>query len=124
MINPTFQFRDREILMSFGLLSELCQVIQSPDVVARIGVEHDIRNDLLVTLLIPRGKNGRMATSKEEWSLYSVDLTVDEALELTEWACEHVLDFFLKALRVSKAIDDRNKEKVKDLLSSLIGSTN
>lgn len=123
MINPTFQFRDREILMSFGLLTELCKVVQSPDVVARIGIEHDVRNDLLFTLLVPRGKNGKMATTQEEWSIDSTGITVDEALELTEWGCEHVLDFFLKALRVSKAIDDRNKDKVKDLLSSLIGST-
>lgn len=112
---------DREILMTYGLLNACSRLVTNPDQIAQIAVDPDLRDSVLKVLLAKRNLAGKV---EHEFNIDEMDLTVDTVLELTEWASNHLLDFFLKALQRAKSLTDANKDRIDSLTSSGAGSQN
>jgi hypothetical protein len=108
--------RDREILMSYGLLNELTKLAGDPNKAATLDLDPDLAMQVLLTVLTPRTTSGK----PEDFDM--PELTPDEAYKVFDWAKAHLLDFFMKRLQSSLgAIEGRKAdlEKLGSLLSGL-----
>lgn len=111
--------KERDIKMTFGLLNTLCRRVGDIDGASQITMDQELRDAVLVELLSDRDKAGKIT---EEINLAELDVSIDDMIELLDWAGNHVLDFFLKGLERAKALQDRNLDRVKALMPSPSGS--
>jgi len=104
---------DHDIKMSFGLLNNLCRKAGDIDGAAMVALDQDLRDAFLVELLSPRDPRGKI---KEPIEPFELDVEVQSVLDLIDWAGNHVMDFFLKGLERTKALQDRNMDRIKALM--------
>jgi|GEM_PF-1338766 len=88
----------RDLFMSFGLLNELCALIPDAHAATQIALNADLRDVALITVLSPRDENGVIPEDKV-FNVKTMDIPLDEADKLLDWVSEHILYFFLNALR-------------------------
>lgn len=112
---------DRDILMSFGLQTELVKIMGSVDKLTLLPTDFDLRDKVLASVLADRNKAGKIT---KPVALDDIEIAPDDAISLIEWASEHVLRFFLKAFNSVKAVSDRNEKELTALTASLGGSEN
>jgi hypothetical protein len=82
-------------------------------------MDQDLREAVIIELLSPRDKTGKIT---EAIDLNMLEVDTDALVELINWAQEHVLDFFLKGLERSKALQDQNMTRVRALMPSSNGT--
>ena len=111
--------KERDIKMTFGLLNTLCRRVGDIDGASQMTIDQVLRDVVLVELLSDRDKNGKIIA---EVDIDTLDLDLDELINLLDWAGEHVLDFFLKGLEKTKSLQDRNMNRIKALMPSSNGS--
>lgn len=111
--------KERDVKMTFGLLNTLCRRVGDIDGASQITMDQELRDAVLVELLSDRDKAGKIT---EEINLAELDVSIDDMVELLDWAGNHVLDFFLKGLERAKALQDRNLGRIKALMPSPSGS--
>ena len=109
----------RDIKMTFGMLNNLCQIVGEVDNVPALHVDAYTRGRVMVELLSERDSRGKIRSEAE---LDSTDISIEDAEALLNWAGDHVLDFFLKALERTKAMQDKHMPRVKALMPSPAGS--
>lgn len=109
----------RDIKMSFGLLNSLCRKAGDIDGAAMVALDQDLREAFLVELLSPRDARGKI---KESIDPLELDVEVQSVLDLIDWAGNHVMDFFLMGLERTKALQDRNMDRIKALMPTSTGS--
>lgn len=110
----------REIFMSFGLLTTLVNVIGNPIKLASVSVDPEVRDVFLSELLASRKPSGKIITPIEDLS--DIDISVDDAESLLNWASEQVMGFFLRSLQKANGLMEKNKTALEALLSSGDGS--
>lgn len=109
----------REIKMSFGLLNNLCRLVGDIDNAAMMTIDPVMRESILVELLSHRDAKGKV---KEKIDLDSLDAAAGDIVDLIDWAGEHVFDFFLKGLERTRALQDKNLDRIKALTRTQTGS--
>lgn len=107
--------KEVDVKMTFGLLNNLCRAIGDIDGVAQINTNPDVRDGVLVQLLSPRDARGKITSMIDPLTL---DIDIDDSIDLIDWAGDQVLDFFLKALERTKSLQDRNLDRIKALMPS------
>ena len=110
--------KEQDVKMTFGLLNNLCRKVGDIDGAATIMMDQVLREGVLVELLSPRDRTGKIT---EEIDLNTLEIDMDAVVELLDWAQEHVLDFFLKGLERAKALQDRNLTRIRALMPSSAG---
>jgi hypothetical protein len=115
MLDAKITVKDREILMSYGLLNELTKLVGDPNRAATLDLDPDLGMQVLVTVLAPRTTSGKT----EEFDM--PELTPDEAYQVFDWVKAHVLDFFMKRLQSSLGAIEGRKEDLEKLGSLLSG---
>jgi acetolactate synthase small subunit len=106
-LTVTIDGEDREIFMSYGLLTQLARILPSLDHVALVGVDHELRDSFLAALLAKRTKAGKVT---EEVSFDEVEISLEDVETLITWGQEHLLDFFLRAMRRSTDLVERRQK--------------
>lgn len=117
-INVDLGDASTEVFMSYGLLNEIVTMVNDIDSVATIGVDHELRNNVLNALLAERDEDGNIVANVN-W--YKMSLSPEEMNRLIAWVSEHVFDFFLKSFENANSLKEANEERLKKLLSSLDG---
>lgn len=112
----------RDILMSFGLLSTLCNIVVDPARCPLITIDPILRSEVLSELLAVRKKSGKIITPVED--VDDIDMSVEDAEGLLNWAAEHVLSFFVRNLKRSNDLLNQHKGTLEALQSSVTGSAN
>lgn len=112
---------NREIFMSFALLNRLMFLIGDPDNIGLVSVNTDLREAIMHELLQKRSKSGKITEAVEVEDCY---ITLDDAQSLLDWATEHCMVFTLRALEKSIQLQERNKDKLSALATSLVGRLN
>lgn len=110
---------NRDIKMTFGMLNTLCQIVGDVDNIASLHVDAYVRSKILTELLSDRDSRGKVRATAD---LESTDVSMDDVEALLTWAGDHVLDFFLKALERTKALQDKHLPRIKALMPSQPGS--
>ena len=106
---------ERDIKMTMGLVNKLAAISGDIDGASTMAIDNDLREAALVVLLSPRDNKGKIT---ETIDLDNIEVDQEAVLELLDWAAEHTLDFLLKALQRTKALQDRNLDRVKALMPS------
>jgi hypothetical protein len=109
----------RELFMSFGLLNQLAKLIGSPDDVAQIYLNGELRDLVLACALAKRKKSGKII---EEVDVDDLEISTDDIEAILEWLGDHVMGFFVRSLTKVAGISGKHKEKLAALVSSLDGS--
>lgn len=110
MAAPSFTFRDREIFMSYGLMTKITMIIQDVQLAQIMAIDTELRNQVLTEVLALRNYEGAI---KEKVNLDN--LTFDEVFDLTSWVTEHVNDFFLRSYQKHLETLKPFQEKFSDL---------
>ncbi len=108
-----------QIKMSFGLLNVLCRAVGDVETAATINVDPVLRDVFISELLSKRDAKGKVV---EKPDLEGLDVDVEKAIELVDWAGDHVLDFFLKGLEKTKAMQAKHMDRIKALMPTPTGS--
>jgi hypothetical protein len=110
---------EHELLMTFGLLNELANLLGANGQIVTAAVDPDSRMTVLCACLLKRGKAGFL---EGEFNIEEIDINPDTVIEIIEWAQSHVIDFFLKATAVTGRLGEKYGEKMASLVQSSTGS--
>jgi hypothetical protein len=110
---------EKQVKMTFGMLNILCRAVGDVDSAASVNFDPVLRQVFLVELLSARDVKGKIT---EPFDLDTADMDIGQAGELIAWAGDHVLDFFLKGLEKTKALQERHQGRIKALMPTPAGS--
>ncbi|MGO4302258.1 hypothetical protein [Cupriavidus sp. RAF12] len=99
----------KELFMSFGLLNELCGIVQSPEGVAFIALDAFMRAAILKSVLSERTEDGMI---EKEVNLNTLDVPVEDIERVLAWVEDRVMSFFMNALQRLKSVQDKYKGMV------------
>ncbi|KQS84252.1 hypothetical protein [Rhizobium sp. Leaf383] len=118
-LSIVFEGKDRELLMSYGLLNELAKLVGSPEVAPQISLDEGLREDVLGACLAYRKASGKILKKVEDMD--DLDMSIDDIEAVLDWATEHVLSFFVRSLGKMVKRVESNKDVLEGLKSSLDG---
>lgn len=110
----------RELFMSFGLLNVLTGIVGDPDRVVAIPLNRELRETVLREVLTERSKSGKPTGGTPE--IDDLEISVADVEKILAWVAEHVLGFFMRALKQVSAVTEKHRPEVEGLLSSFGGS--
>lgn len=119
VIEVTIGEDTREIFMSYGLLNELSKIAGSPEVIAAVAVDAELRDNMMIAVLAERKKSGKIVTPIED--LDEVEISYQDAEKLLKWALEHTMGFFMRSLENVAEMTESHQEVMAELMSSLDG---
>lgn len=108
-----------DLLMSFGLLNKLTSIIGNENALATVALLPEVRVAVVTACLTKKGKSGAL---DEGFDVDELDISMEDTLKITQWASEHVIDFFLKATEQTKAIGEQFQSRLQSLMPSSDGS--
>lgn len=120
VIKDKLQLRDREIVMTFGLLNELSAIVQDPTRIGAMDLDPEIRAKVLDSIFAERTKSGRRKEPAVD--IEDLDIPYTEFEKALDWAKEHVMGFFMRRMESTAKVADQTKERMKKVESSLFGS--
>jgi hypothetical protein len=110
--------KERELFMSFGLLNSLTRIVDDPSRVPAIRTDHELRDTVLAAALAERKPSGKI---QKEIDLDDADITIEDVERTLDWVMEHVMSFFVRALKKVVAVTEANKADMEALASSVNG---
>lgn len=116
----TVNGKDREILMSFGLLNEMTRIVQDPSRIGLMAIDPDLREEILYALLATRKPSGKVLEKLADIDDIEADYLDIE--KLLAWAMEHTLAFFVRLLQSATTAAEKERTQMAGLVSSLTGS--
>lgn len=117
-IKITHDGKEKTLFMSFGLLNELCGIVQSPEGVAFIALDPYIRATILKSVLSDRDEDGLV---EKEINLNTINVSIEDIERVLEWVEEAVMAFFMNALQRLRSVQEKYKGLVPE--SSMPSST-
>lgn len=114
--------KDREIFMSYGLITTLTKIVKSPEEVAQIFVTEEVRLSVLLELLATRKVSGKITHPVKD--IDDVDISIDDVMLILGWAGDHLMSFFVKSLRATISVTENHTPDLVALNSSLTGLQN
>jgi hypothetical protein len=116
---------ERELYMSFGLLNEVTSLVGGIEAVPNIHFDPRVSAMVLDTLLAKRDRRGRILwPTDEEDPITPIDLSVETATVILDWAAGHALDFFVRQFGSSATMFANRAGPLAEVGSSLISSVN
>jgi hypothetical protein len=107
---------DRQLFMSFGILNAIASALgNNIENVGMISVNPDLRNGVLGALLSKRDEKGVIT---EEFNSFVTELSTEDGEKILEWAGDHVLGFFIRAMETQARLVEKNKERVAKFAST------
>lgn len=109
----------REVLMSFGLLSELAELVRAYELLPEVDFNSATRTAVVDLCLAPRDDRGRR-TDAEPVDLYQ--LSIEDGAAVLDFAKEHLSDFFLGRLEKQLRSVQGSADRLRAVGSLLNGS--
>lgn len=117
-ITVTLNGKERELFMSFGLLNNLTRIVDDPTRVPAIRTDSELRDAVLSAALAERKTSGKI---EKEVDIDDIDITIDDVERTLDWVMEHVMGFFVRALKKVVEVTEANKADMEALASSVNG---
>lgn len=115
---------EKELFMSYGLLTNLAQVIDNPELAAGVSLNPEVLRTMCAIALVPRSESGAVLVKTDaEISEILDGLSPSSGEELIEWVQEHLIAFFMKGVTRSVEMVQAmelatNQEKLQAALKS------
>jgi hypothetical protein len=110
--------KERELFMSFGLLNSLTRIVDDPSRVPAVRTDPELRDAALAAALAERKPSGKI---EKEVDIDDIDITIEDVERTLDWVMEHVMSFFVRALKKVVAVTEANKADMEALASSVNG---
>lgn len=111
--------KEEEIFMSFALLNSIARHVGDPENIPLIEINADFREIILKELLAVRNPSGKIT---QERGIDDVEISIEDAEKLLDFASEHITDFTIRALEKAGARSKLTQEKVAALKLTSSGS--
>lgn len=111
-ITVTVDGAPREIFMSFNNLHRLTYLIGDISALQEVMMNHDVQMAIVLDLVKERDDKGAPI---KEYTADSLRISIDDTLELLDFAQEHILDFFMRAAQKATRLTERAKRGVEQL---------
>ncbi len=105
----------RELVMYYGLLDLICRACGDIEGALMIGLEHDLRQEILQTLLSERDDTGKVT---KPFNPMKNHIEPDAVNDLIDWAGAHAFDFLLKAAERARKTGESQKNRLEALQST------
>lgn len=105
---------ERELFMSYGLLTKLSKELETADAVGAVPHDPEMRDNVLKIALTERTRSGKAI--KEIKDLDDVEISLEDVEAVLGWVMEHLTGFFVRGLQKTKKVLDDQKE-LTDLFS-------
>ena len=109
----------RVVFMSYGLLNRLVRVVSDLPDLSQVMVNPEAQERLLKEILVKRDAEGNPVGPH---TLDELEMSIEDATRLLNWATDHVLTFFVSGLATLKEIDSRHSAKIGALMPSSTGT--
>lgn len=104
---------DRDIFMSFGLVDALSRLVAgSPELIAQIDLNPELRETALICLLAERKKSGKIITEPD---LAELDISIDDIERLLAWATESLMAFLVRSVQRVTSLAERHSKILENL---------
>ncbi|BCJ91779.1 hypothetical protein IZ6_25140 [Terrihabitans soli] len=115
-IEPKFSIKvnskDREILMSYGLLNALTSLCQDPTEASMIQLDPELRNKVLAATLAERKPSGKVT---KEFDAEDIDAELEKIEDLLAWVQDHLIAFFLRSTQRTLANQKKYEKDFREL---------
>ena len=95
---------DRDLFMSYGLLTALSKKLPTADAVGAIPHDPELRDVTLLVALAERSKTGKITKALD--SIEDIDISMEDVERVLDWVMEHLTGFFVRGLEKSKKVLD------------------
>lgn len=102
----------RTIKMSFGLLNRICRLVGDVEGSIQLLIDPVLQEAVILEILAERNEEGQIIRKHD---VDDYNLSKKDVMVLLEWVAEHLLDFFLSALKIAKSLQDRNQDRIDNL---------
>lgn len=111
-IRITYDGKDREIRMTYGLQQLLCSRVSSLEAVENMHLDAGLQALLMNEVLAERDEKGKVVDPDKQYAMF---LGVEEGEKLMDWIAGHLVDFFISRSRAQQKATD----KVMDLIAEM-----
>lgn len=106
-LTVTVDGAERELFMSYGLLTKLSKELETADAVGAVPHDPELRDRVLKVALTERSKTGK--AKKEIKDLDDVEISIEDVELVLGWVMEHLTGFFVRGLQKTKKVLDDQK---------------
>ena len=111
-IYVTYDGKDKEIRMTYGLQQLLCSRVSSLEAVENMYLDATLQTVLMNDVLAERDEKGNAVEEGKQWAMW---LNVEDGEKLMDWISGHLVDFFISRSRAQQ----KATGKVMDLISEM-----
>ena len=112
IIHVTYDGKDKEIRMTYGLQQLLCSRVSSLEAVENMYLDATLQTVLMNDVLAERDEKGNVVEEGKQWAMW---LNVEDGERLMDWISGHLVDFFISRSRAQQ----KATGKVMDLISEM-----
>lgn len=116
--NAIINGEHREIFMSFALLNRVSFLVGNMENLHEVMLNPEMREAILVEMLAERTQSGKLV---KQYALDEVVISNQDVMNLLDFVGEHLLDFFMGALKKSQALQLKHLPTASSLTPTPIG---
>ena len=118
IIHVTYDGKDRQIRMTYGLQQLLCSRVSSLEAVENMFLDANLQTVLMNDVLAERDEKGNIEKEKEgtQWAMY---LSVDDGEKLMDWISGHLVDFFISRSQAQQRATGKVMDLIKEMSKTL-----
>ena len=106
--------------MSYGLLNECLRIVGSIERVSIIGVNHELREAVMMTVLPKRDTDGQVI---EKLNLFTLPVSQEDVHAVLEWVGAHVISFFMKQIKSVVRVHQPHQEELTKIMTDSMSSS-
>lgn len=112
IIHVSYDGKDKEIRMTYGLQQLLCSKVSSLEAVENMHLDASLQAVLMNDVLAERDEKGNVVDPEKQYAMW---LNVEDGEKLMDWISGHLVDFFISRSRAQQ----KATGKVMDLIAEM-----
>lgn len=115
-IHVTYDGKDKEIRMTYGLQQLLCSRVSSLEAVENMYLDATLQTVLMNDVLAERDEKGNVVEENKQWAMW---LNVEDGERLMDWISGHLVDFFISRSRAQQKATGKVMDLIKEMSKTL-----
>lgn len=115
-IHVTYDGKDKEIRMTYGLQQLLCSRVSSLEAVENMYLDATLQTVLMNDVLAERDEKGNVVEENKQWAMW---LNVEDGERLMDWITGHLVDFFISRSRAQQKATGKVMDLIKEMSKTL-----
>lgn len=116
IIHVTYDGKDKEIRMTYGLQQLLCSRVSNLEAVENMYLDANLQTTLMNDVLAERDEKGNVTDEGKQWSMW---LNIEDGEKLMDWISGHLVDFFISRSRAQQKATEKVMDLIKEMSKTL-----